>query len=364
LPAGTAKARTREERFAKVYARLETEYRNYSDSVLILNGLASFFQSSAAPARFVGVNLPLKRLDVSESQPPRPDLLVQGQGDTVGSCFELKWSLPYVTETLKRELLSCGRYSQPRSGWKTQDGTIPNVEVFLVAPRDRCKRAIELIDADKEVGALFSKNVALLSWDFSRTTDKERLFVLKVAGSSTTLNGQFSPPGLDLGRETLTETLAKIQFYGAKPPLHYIMERVYLLATGLKTLEVLLDVEVKARTTRYMPQAIVVTARELHAEQSSYFPPWERADQELPQIRLGWIQEALVGLVRINMAIPVVAVSTIDKSGTVFWRSSQGWMGDRSHQFLIPIRSRGADLKFQIIKNRARYLVDKEGAKE
>jgi hypothetical protein len=211
---------------------------------------------------------------------------------------------------------------------------------------------------------LFKKNVALLSWDFSRTTDKERLFVLKVAGGSTSLDAHFSPPGLDLGKETLTETIAKTQFYGQKPPLHYTMERVYLLATALKTLDVLEDVDVKARTTRYLPQAILVTPRELHAEQSSYFPPWERADQELPQIRFSWILEALAGLVRINMAIPVVALRAIDKSGTVFMRSSHGWQGNRSHQFLIPIRSRGTDLMYHIIRCHARYLVDKEGAKD
>lgn len=356
--------RIREERFTKVYARLASEYRNYSDSVLILMGLANFFQGPTAPARFIGANLPLKRLDAPESQPPRPDLVIQGQGDSVGGCFELKWSLPQSTDALKRELLSCARYRQPRSGWKTQEATIPNVEVFVVVPRDRCKKAIELINADKEVGALFSENFALLSWDFSRTTGKERLFVQKVAGSPTTLDSQFSSAGLDLGKETLTQTLAKIQFYGAKPPLHYTMEKVYLLATGLKTLDVLVDVEVKARATNYLRQAILVSARELHAEQSSYFPTWEREDQELPQIRLSWIQDALVGLVRINMAIPVVALRPIDRSGTVFMRSSQGWQSDRSHQFLIPIRSRGTDLIYQIIKSHARYLVDREGTKE
>jgi hypothetical protein len=359
LHSRAAKARSREDKLAKKYVLLDTEYRNYSQSVLILNGLANFFRAPASPARFIGVNVPLKRLDAVESQPPRPDLVVQKWDDSIGICFELKWSLPYGQDNLRRELLSCARYSQPRSGWKTQDGMIQHVEVFLVAPRDHCRRATDLIKTDREVGTLFSTNAALLSWDFSRTTDKERLYVLKVIGSSTALDGYFLAPGLDLGKETLTQTIAKIQFYGAKPPLHYTMEKVYLLATGLKTLDVLLDVQVKSRTTRYLPQAIIVTARELHAEQSSYFPPWEREDQELPQIRLGWIQEALVGLVRINMAIPVVAVSQIDTSGMVFWRSSHGWESDRSHQFLIPIRSRGTDLIFHIIRSRARYMIDR-----
>jgi hypothetical protein len=356
-----AAARNRDERIAHLIGKLEDDYRNYSDSVLILSGLADYFQSLKSPARFIGTNLPLKRLDQPESQPPRPDLAVQAKLDTLGICFELKWSLPQREENLKRELVSCERYSQPRSGWRTQDGTIPSVEVLLVVPRNDCSRVRELINKDTSVNSLFSGKASLLSWDFSHTTGRERMYVLKILGAASAIDSMFVAPGFEIDRNALTQTFAKFHFYGARPPLHYIMDKVYYLANATKwPHDVLVDVEIRARTTHRYSEGILVTARELHAEQAGFFPPWERADQEIPQIRLGWIQDALVGLVHIGMAIPVITIRYIDKAGAVFMRRSKDWEHDYSQQFFVPTRRRGLDLRYHIIRSYARFLVDQE----
>lgn len=356
-----ATARNRDERLAQLIGKLEYDYQNYSDSVLILSGLADYFQGPASPARFIGTNLPLRRLDQAESQPPRPDLVLQAKGDSLGICVELKWSLPQREENLKRELISCERYAQPRSGWKTQDGTIPRVEVLLVVPRSDCSRVRELLKKDTSVNALFSNKASLLSWDFSHTTGKERLYALKILGAASELDSMFAAPGFEIDRNALTQTFAKFHFYGQKPPIQYIMDKVYYLANASKwPHDVLVDVEIRARTTHIYSEGILVTARELHAEQASFFPPWERADQEIPQIRLGWIQDALVGLVRIGMAIPVITIRYIDRAGAVFMRRSRDWEHEYSQQFFIPTRRRGLDLRYHIIRSHARFLVDQE----
>jgi hypothetical protein len=168
----------------------------------------------------------------------------------------------------------------------------------------------------------------------------------------------FNAPGFEINKQTLTQAFAKIHFYGAKPPLHYTIDKVYYLANASKwPHDVLTDVEIRARTSRTYPEGILVSARELHAEQSTFFPPWERADQEIPQIRLAWIQEALVGLAHIGMAIPVIAIRHIEREGTQFMRRSRDWQHDPSQRFFIPMRMRGLDFRYHIVKTYARFLM-------
>jgi len=351
----------KEEKLATLIRSLDRDYQNYSDSVLILNGLADYFKREGAPERFVGLNVPLKRLDLPERNPPRPDLLLQSWDDVTGFCLELKWSLKGDDLALRKEILSATRYSQPRSGWKTQNGTVARVETFLIAPRDDCTRIIDMSRTDDEVGQILQRTLALLSWDFSRTTGPERLYVLKVGGAQSSMDQIFAPPGLELGQSTLTDTLAKVLFYGAEPPLPYSMEKIYLFANAIKAFETLKDVEIMARIRHYHKEGILVTARELYAEQASFFLPWERADQQIPQVRQTWIQKALVGLTRIKLAIPVIPIQPLNGARPVFLKATRpGWETDPSQYFFIPSRSRGFELRYHIVSSYARYKLHVE----
>jgi len=351
----------KEEKLAALISSLDRDYQNYSDSVLILNGLADYFGREGAPERFVGINIPLKRLDLPEKTPPRPDLLLQSWDDVTGFCLELKWSLKGDDLVLKKEILSTTRYSQPRSGWKTQDGRVSKVETFLIAPRDDCNRLKEIGHTDNEVGQVLQRSLALLSWDFSRTTGPERLYVLKVGGAQSSMEQIFAPPGLELGQSTLTDTLAKVLFYAAEPPLPYSMEKIYLFANAIKAFETLKDVEIMARIRHYYKEGILVTARELYTEQASFFLPWERADQQIPQVRQNWIQKALVGLARIKLAIPVIPIQPLNGARPVFLRVTRpGWETDPSQHFFIPSRSRGFELRYHIVSSYARYKLHME----
>ena len=356
------RAKSSDERFAEIVRQLDDQYQNYSESVLILSGLRDFFASQASPAKFVGTDLPLRRLDALEQQqPPRPDLVTQSYDDKTGFCFELKWSISEDPQKLKKEVVDTSRYSQPRSGWKTEDGTISKVEAFLIAPREDCARIIAASRSRNEISDILERNLTLLSWDFSRTSGPERLYVLKVGGMTSSLDSHFSGAGLDLGASTMTDSPAKILFYGAKPPLVYTMEKVYYLANAVKVFDTLTDVEIRLRASRYCREGILTSAKELYTEQARYFPPWERADQEVPQVRQTWIQEALVGLARINLAIPVVSLRPLTGSGAVFLKATRrGWENNRSQLFFVPSRGRGFALRNQIVQSYARFQLHQE----
>lgn len=351
------KARGKDEKLAELISEYNRDYQNYSDSVLILRGLADYFSSTAGPpARFIGTHLPLPLLDNPERQPPRPDLVLQSLDDEVGLCFELKWSLPNNLPLLKSEIVGTVRYCKPRSGWKTSTGTVSKVETFVIAPRDSFERVRKMAEDDEEVDQVLKKNLTLLSWDFSKTTGLERLYVLKVGGTQSSLDHVFASPGLELPKSTMTDTFAKVMFYGAKPPLPYLMEKVYLLANAIRAFDTLKDVEISAIRIRYFKEGIVATAKELYAEQASFFQPWERADQDIPQLRQKWIQEALVGLAQIKLAIPVISLRPLDRSSVAFFRpTTPGWKYNPSQLFFFPSRSRGLGLRYHIIRSYARY---------
>jgi hypothetical protein len=354
-----------DERLAGIIEPLDRDFQNYSDSVLILNGLREFFSAIDAPARFIGTNLPLRRLDALESQPPRPDLVLQSIDQKIGYCLELKWSISKDSMKLEKEVSDTIRYSQPRKGWKTSDGRVETVEAFLIAPRDDCTNILKVAESDGSIKGILERSLTLLSWDFSRTkTPSERLYVSRVCGPPSSLDSCFASPGLQLPTSVMTDTLAKVLFYGADPPIAYSMEKVYILANASKGFETLSDVEIRSRTTRYFKEGILVSARELHSQQATFFSSWERTDQDVPQLRLSWIQNSLTGLSRIGMAIPVVAMRAFSGSGAVFLKASRpGWENNSSQLFFIPSRSRGMGLRQHIIHTYARYLLHVEERK-
>jgi hypothetical protein len=293
-----------------------------------------------------------------EKNPPRPDLVLQSLDDTVGFCLELKWSLPDNEQLLRKEIADTAKYSQPRRGWKTSTGTISKVEAFIVAPRDVCARITNMAQTDDLTRQILQERLTLLSWDFSRTTGPERLYVLKVGGTHSSLDQLFVSPGLELAQSAMTDTFAKVMFYGAKPPPPYLMEKVYLLVNAIKAFEALNDVEIRARKTHYCKEGVISSAKELYTEQASFFQSWERADQEIPQLRQKWIQEALVGLSRIKLAIPVVPLRLLNRTGAIFLRAKKPWWEKNLSQlFFIPSRSRGFGLRHHIISSYANYLL-------
>jgi hypothetical protein len=353
------KALTPDERLAELVSDLQRQYQNYSDSVLIISGLHDYFSATDAPAKFVGTNLPLVRLDKPESPPPRPDLVLQSWDDRTGVCIELKWSVSSELPLLRKEVVDTLRYLQPRKGWETADGRMEKVEAFFVVPRDDCSRILQA--GDPEINRILSEQLGLLSWDFSRTKGPERLCVQKNAGPQSFLDDTFSPPGLELPASTMTDALAKILFYGAQPPLVYSMEKIYILANATKGFDMISDVEIRIRTGHYFKEGILVSAKELYAEAASFFPSWERIDQDIPQLRLRWVQEALVGLAQIDMAIPVVGIRPFGGSGNYFLRvSTPGWEMNSAQLFFIPSRGRGMGLRSHVVQSYARYLVRRE----
>lgn len=353
------RAITPDERLAELVSGLQREYQNYSDSVQIISGLHDYFSTPDAPAKFVGTNYPLVRLDAPETPPPRPDLVLQSWDDKTGVCIELKWSVSSELSYLRKELVDTVRYSHPRKGWKTDDERMEKVEVFLIVPRDDCVRIIQAAKSDSEIGRIVNEQTCILSWEFSRTKGPERLYVQKNAGPQSFLDAQFLPPGLELPPATMTDTLAKILFYGTKPPLIYSMEKVYILANASKGFDTVSNVEIRVRTGHYYEEGILVSAKELYTEAASFFPSWERIDQEIPQLRRAWIQEALAGLAAIGWAIPVVGIRPFGGSGSVnlFLKSSTpGWKTNPAQLFFMPSRGRGMGLRDHIVLSYAREV--------
>jgi len=290
---------------------IKTNCRRYVWTVWITLGFKDFLENNIDDCRFVYAEKKLKVIENDEDA--NPDFILQYDDDNKGILGEIKSSITYNEQYLKRDLYrQINKYCKDIIGWETDDGKVLNHDLLCIFHVSDVGRVIRLVTESLDnVELIIDKNFSIA--EFTETSSPKYgggdIFLVKHEYGNLDCKEleQHLKDGLEFSIDLLTQEYEKIKFTRTRPPIEYIMELLWfnifrIFAENPDTKE------------------IVVTLEELLVQLYNYYISWSRIEGEYSQIRKSWIKDTMDMFVNIELAeiieeVPMTYKVFIGKSG-------------------------------------------------
>jgi len=290
---------------------IKTDCRRYVWTVYITLGFKDFLDNNLDDCRFVYVEKKLKVIE--NGGDVNPDFILQYDNDRKGILGEIKSSITYNEENLKKKLYSqISKYCKDITGWETDDETILDHDVLCIFHAIDVGRVIKLVSDSLDSGELIiGKNLCIAEYLETSSPKYGGGDILLIKHEYSELGCKdletHLKNGLELSIDKLAHEYDKIKFTRTEPPVQYIMELLWfnifrIFADEPDTKE------------------IEVTLEELLVQLYSYYVSWSRVEGEYSQIRKSWIKEAMKTFTKIQLAeiteeVPLTYKVFIGKTG-------------------------------------------------
>lgn len=271
------------------------EYTRYSDTVAVLLAIRHLLIKRSDIAKFIGVEYQLRNLDGTYV---KPDLVAQYEENRKGMLFEVKWSLPFDEEYLKKELKELGKYSSTFKNWKTSNGLVTKHDIVLVCQLEDAKRAIEMateLKNDTECAFMYRQGFSIWGWVLSPgrgSRHKEELRLLPCYGSSDNSkieNMLRQTGGILVTEDILTHLRFTFAFIPEKPPVQY-------------TIAILIQNIFPSFRRSTEKEVCELDLDLIYERAKSFFPSWAEFDTNNVQTKRKWLSEAIEKMCDIGLA--------------------------------------------------------------
>lgn len=282
--------------------KLATDYNRYYWAVHITLGFKDYLDKNIDDCRFVYVEKKLKLVE-DDDKYNTPDFILQYNEDKNGIICEIKSSLTYIEEYLKRDLFSqLEKYCKDMKGWETNDGRIDNHDILCIIHSLDVRRATKLIIDSLENNDLnMDKNLCISEWaklTSPKYPGREIILIKYEHGElgCKTLEEQLKS-NIEFSVDDLSLIYEMVRFTRNPPPVQYSMD---LLWTQIFPI-----FEIGYRETE-----VEITLEQILVEVYNYYTTWSRIEGEYSQVRRSWIKDAMdkfteIGLVEIIDEAPL-----------------------------------------------------------
>ncbi len=247
------------------------------------------FEENPSLGHFIGIEHTLR--GSGTEQVLTPDITVVYNNDTSGLLFDLKYSLPSDTRSVKDELQKLSKYSAARDGWGVRN-PVQARDFVLVCHADDVKRTGEAATEiySETSNAFFNpQNFSVWYWTITAPRNSERkeemrlLHAYGATGNNSLQRLISEAGGVVVPEDVLTSLRFTNVFVRQKPPVQYSM--VLLIQNVFSALP---PIQGAGERRRYeVPLDII------YEKTNALFPPWWESTTETVQVKRSWIKEAL-----------------------------------------------------------------------
>ena len=271
------------------------EFQKYADTVAVSSAIYDLFEKEPALGLFVGEE---NKLRTDEGNLLTPDLTFRYNNDLNGLLFELKYTLPSHIQDVKDTLLDLKKYLNATRGWRTPSGRVDSIDIVLVCCDDDVPIAVKAIKELVSENVKFFDNIGFALWAWMLTPVRsgereERMRLQRIYGK--TRNAKLeerigSTGGTRISEDVLRYLRWLISFIRQKPPVQYTM---HLLIQNIFP---------SLRSSFRSNERVVDAPLDIICQRcTSFFPPWWEPEVDPPQIRRGWLKEAMNSLVGLKI---------------------------------------------------------------
>jgi len=269
------------------------DYSKYSDTVAICFAVHNFLTKNPQIAKFIGIEKDLKN---TADHTVTPDIVGSYENDKKGLLFEIKWSLPFDEELLKKEIKELEKYLVPCIPWGKTPVDPETQDLVLICHIDDVQRTIEMIKlyVTENPNSLLGKDgFSVWSWTITPPKQggrKEEMRLFPVYGK--THNNEIEklicqPGGILFPEDVLTYLRFSYTFIKEKPPLQYLMT-------------VLIQNILPSFQSSSEKESHDIHVDMIYERSKTFFPSWHSYSEETIQVKRKWIREALEGLCQLG----------------------------------------------------------------
>lgn len=265
------------------------DYSKYSDTVAICFAVHNFLSKNPQIAKFIGIEKDLTNI---AGHIVTPDIVGSYDNDQKGLLFEIKWSLPFDEELLKKEIRELERYFVPCIPWGKTPDDPETQDLILICHIDDVHRAAEMINVymtEKPQSLLGKEGFSVWSWTITPPKQggrKEEMRLFPVFGKiRNKLIEELirQPGGILFPEDVLTYLRFSYTFIKEKPPLQYLMT-------------VLIQNILPSFQSSSEKESHDIHVDMIYERAKTFFPSWHSYNEQTVQIKRKWIREGLEGL--------------------------------------------------------------------
>lgn len=270
------------------------DFSKYSDTVAICSAIHNFLNRNPEIAKFIGIERDLKN---TAGHIVTPDIVAAYDGDRNGLLFELKWSLPFDGELLRKEIEELEKYFVPCLAWRKTPEDTAVQDLVLICHIDDFQRATDMIKrylTETPHSFLGKEGFAIWSWTITPPKHggrKEEMRLFPVYGKTRNEKIEeliVQPGGILFPEEVLTYLRFTYTFIKEKPPLQY-------------TMTILIQNILSSFQSSSEKESYDIHVDMIYERSKVFFPSWHSYNAETVQVKRRWIREALEKLCELEL---------------------------------------------------------------
>lgn len=284
------------------YREIRDEAMDYEETVATLIAFAAFVCHDGRARRSQSHFGFGRRMTTSAANPVAPSTsvtpdCVAQKDETYGIVAEVKKQVGIDDERWDRHLKQLRKYDDSLTGWWTDDETMPNADVALLIHQSRSRVFSRYLDAAKTADP-DSVGPRTSVIEFNRSDEGQSYIFFRQEWGALTdaeLASQLDV-GVPVPIEKVLRSFPTVNYYDAKPPLEYLMTKLWL-----DSLLARFDATTIDPGTGTAPISVTVSelTTELQQAYGSRALEGDARSAEFPKIT--WIRSALEKFVELGM---------------------------------------------------------------
>lgn len=223
-----------------LFEELQTNLKNYEDSVQVMQALLIFFDQNndILDANGTALGRKLETTVYSVNKEVKPDIISTYDNGDKGLLTEIKWSISENFQYMTDEISELNKYSSPLIGWKKIfphliHDTVTFHDLILLCHSDVCRKVKNCIgdlikDDTKTYTFLKSKNFAV--WSFTEQKDRKGIQVIRIRNEYGKIFHKrlhdISKDKIDIPQFVACPIRIKVIFTSDTPPDAYVIQEV------------------------------------------------------------------------------------------------------------------------------------------